>query len=458
MEYTLKKLSKIDSYRVIYLFIYFVALLVRSVNAYSLLPSKIDSLVFSVLAFIGVMFICSDFLLKIKNKETIEYNRLLIAFLLIFLLSSIINMKYGLTSNLKLLAWNAILILNVYEFSRQNIELAFFYSMIERILIVWLFLMSLISIVMYFIQFSFIRYGDGVLDRLRIGFLESRLFGVFGDPNYGAVMALIAIIFSMYYLIEKKATTLVTQIFLIFNVLLQVAYIILSGSRAGLLTSYTVFFIAVFIFLMKNKKIGIKNIFLKVILFIVVSAIACAIIFFSVTAFKLLLEKLPVLVGTPKNISENRISLTRDDVKSNSDISNMRFSIWKSVFETFKTTWLFGTSPRNLVAYATEVLPNTFIAQRKFVAHNTYLNILVSTGVLGAFSIFTFFIQKAFYVIKELFTNDDLNSSYFLPYTLAIIALGISGFFVNEIILVNTVGAFIFWLCLGRLSGFLKKR
>ncbi|WP_086444922.1 O-antigen ligase family protein [Candidatus Enterococcus lemimoniae] len=458
MEYTLEKLNKINHYRVIYLFIYFIALLVRSVNAYSLLPSKIDSLVFSVLAFIGVMFICSDFLLKIKNKETIEYNRLLIAFLLIFLLSSIVNMKYGLGSNLKLLAWNAILIFNVYEFSKQNVELTFFYSIIERILIVWLFLMSLISIVMYFIQFGFVRYGDGVLDRLRIGFLESRLFGVFGDPNYGAVMALIAIIFSIYYLIEKKATTLVIQLFLIFSVLLQVAYIILSGSRAGLLTSYTVFFMAAFIFLMKNKKMGIKNIFLKVIVSIVVSTIACAIIFFGVTAFKLLLEKLPVLLGTPKNISENRISLMRDDVQSNSDISNMRFSIWKSAFETFKTTWLFGTSPRNLVAYATEVLPNTFIAQRKFVAHNTYLNILVSTGVLGALSMFTFFIQKAFYVVKELFTNDDLNSSYFLPYTLAIISLGISGFFVNEIILVNTVGAFIFWLCLGRLSGFLNKR
>ncbi|WP_284943231.1 O-antigen ligase family protein, partial [Enterococcus faecalis] len=51
------------------------------------------------------------------------------------------------------------------------------------------------------------------------------------------------------------------------------------------------------------------------------------------------------------------ISLDRKDVVDNSDISNMRFSIWKSSVEIFKTSPIYGTSPRNLLSYAHDKLP-----------------------------------------------------------------------------------------------------
>ena len=66
------------------------------------------------------------------------------------------------------------------------------------------------------------------------------------------------------------------------------------------------------------------------------------------------------------------ISLDRKDVVDNSDISNMRFSIWKSSVEIFKTSPIYGTSPRNLLSYAHDKLPNTFISQKSIVVHNTF--------------------------------------------------------------------------------------
>ena len=53
--------------------------------------------------------------------------------------------------------------------------------------------------------------------------------------------------------------------------------------------------------------------------------------------------------------------MERPDVVQSTDISNLRFRIWASAMDIFKTTWLFGASPRNALIYAKEVLPKSFI-------------------------------------------------------------------------------------------------
>ena len=89
-----------------YLLILIFSLIIRSMNIYSLLPSTLDNILFSCLAFLGffvVLYELYNFLME-KNKDWTDW--LILIFLLAFLISIILNRNYGMSSNLKLLVWN----------------------------------------------------------------------------------------------------------------------------------------------------------------------------------------------------------------------------------------------------------------------------------------------------------------------------------------------------------------
>ncbi|MDQ8506956.1 O-antigen ligase domain-containing protein, partial [Enterococcus faecium] len=74
-----------------YLLILIFALIIRSMNIYSLLPSKLDSILFSFLAFVGfivVLYELYNFLIE-KHKDWTDW--LIVIFLLAFLISTILN-------------------------------------------------------------------------------------------------------------------------------------------------------------------------------------------------------------------------------------------------------------------------------------------------------------------------------------------------------------------------------
>ncbi|MFM2489029.1 O-antigen ligase family protein [Enterococcus avium] len=77
--------------------------------------------------------------------------------------------------------------------------------------------------------------------------------------------------------------------------------------------------------------------------------------------------------------------------------SNGRLGLWKSGFELFKTNVLFGTSPKGIFEYAKEVLPTTFIARTQKYTHNTYVNVITSTGLVGSFSTIFILYKKFLY-------------------------------------------------------------
>ena len=111
------------------------------------------------------------------------------------------------SSNLKLLVWNSIYVIGIYQFIKRQKNSFLIIDYINYIVMVGMFLLSIISLVMYLFQYSYVYvYGPGPRDHIRIGFLESRLFGVFGDPNYGATTALVTIILCLYYLFKYLNT------------------------------------------------------------------------------------------------------------------------------------------------------------------------------------------------------------------------------------------------------------
>ncbi|MGF2941898.1 O-antigen ligase family protein [Enterococcus xiangfangensis] len=473
---------KIEKFKEYYLISLLVMLLFRSINAYSLLPSKYDSSIFAVLGIIGGLLIIHELLYIIKNRQLINFENILFIFLFFLGISILVNYPQSFVSNIRLMVWTALYLVGIYRFSERNHKKIHLINTVNKILIYSFFLISLVSFGMYLLKFSYVYvYGPGPRDHIRIGFLESRLFGAFGDPNYGATMSLIVLVLTIFYLISRwEIENTLYKIFLFFNVILQFFVILLTGSRSALLISFIVVMFTVFVYSLNffdTRKV-VPNIISRVILSVAISLITLGLYFGLQAGTKKVLQILPQHISYELKIDNNKsekrnlivkrqfdeqdkksgISLTRKDVSENSDVSNMRFSIWKSAIEIFKTTPLVGTSPRNLITYAHENLPNTFIAQRSIVVHNAYINVLVSTGILGFLPFTIFLILNGVKIIVFFFRNKNNLPAYFFVYLTILIVLVLSGLFNNEIVLVNTVGTFIFWLYLGNINGYMKGR
>ncbi|MEM5666636.1 hypothetical protein AAHH62_01110 [Enterococcus faecium] len=98
---------------------------------------------------------------------------------------------------------------------------------------VW-FLANLVSLYWFVIQYGIkipIKYK---YYPVRLGWLGNRLFGVYTDPNFGAVISLIVIIIAIYYLVTYKHLNLLFKIFFVINIFIQFSFIALSGSRTTL--------------------------------------------------------------------------------------------------------------------------------------------------------------------------------------------------------------------------------
>lgn len=153
-----------------------------------------------------------------------------------------------------------------------------------------------------------------------------------------------------------------------------------------------------------------------------------------------------------------QVSMERPDVVENSDISNLRFRIWGSAIDIFKTTWLFGASPRNALKYAKDVLPNAFIAQRGYDAHNFYVATVFYTGVLGSLFLGIFLIKSAYKIVKYYLVNNFKDSNpLFNSLVISLICTAVSGMFLSEILFITTVGSFFFWTFLGYVTDVISK-
>lgn len=311
---------------------------------------------------------------------------------------------------------------------------------------------------MFLFRFSYAVHLTNRARFLRIGFFDARLFGVFEDPNFSSTISVVVILLIVYSLRIKKGKL---QSFLSYlAIIFQLAYIQLSGSRTGLIVLLLSIFVLSFSILL-NLDFWIKKKYLYKWLGSLFSALIIVILsYFLLEAFKYILSLLPsvlfkeehrILKDIPKK-DGGKISLERSDVENNSDASNGRLGLWKSGFELFKTNVLFGTSPKGIFEYAKEVLPTTFIARTQKYTHNTYVNVITSTGLVGSIPLFLFFIKSFFMVITKAYGKAKLffKNNYGMNAQI-VLAIAASAFFLNDIVMVNSVGSLIFWLFLGRI-------
>lgn len=446
-----------------YIIALLVCLMIRSVGCYLFAPPVIEMSVFAVLGLMGGALILWGILTK-----NIEINFKKYFFQIIFLacivISSIVNIKYGFFRNLKDFLWMAInffvLFLATNNVSRKE-KYKFLVTIQNIIIYTWLIL-SFISLITFLFQINYIfhiREGCWV----GIGSVEGRLFGIFLNPNNASIISLISIIFSVFQLVSKVEFS-AKKFINILNIAIQFSYIVLAESRGtALVMAFCVFLIT---FLIAYKKLNFKNIY-KIVLGLIIAAISCASVLLSMKFFNWLFYCAAKFVQeiTPYCLDKKSkdISVQRTDYIENNDISNLRFRIWLSAWEIFKKNWLFGVSSGNVVEYAKDVLPETFIAKRSYTrAHSVWIGLPLYTGTVGALSMYAFFALNFFRTCKHYFKNYLLvkikeSDSMLMVSALLTGAICVYGLVESELFFVNSMCSLIFWVYFGFLVNNLKR-
>ena len=112
-----------------------------------------------------------------------------------------------------------------------------------------------------------------------------------------------------------------------------------------------------------------------------------------------------------------------------------------------------GITFRNYIPYAKENLPNTYIVhndQGLFPSmHNSFVDILVSQGILGFIIILCFIVSVLIVLLRGIFKTQGEIYRYNVFLLVSFIPILVSMMFYSETFYMNTGGAFLFWAFLG---------
>lgn len=432
----------------IYIIAFLIYLLLNSILPYTNFKMTIltngISLFFIIVG--GVIIMCN--LIYDRRKFTTNNAWLLWVFIFICTLSSITMIKYGYIDNIKTIVWSSIIfgVLYMYPVGKEKKEIEKTFKIaIIIISVVWA-ISILIGIYQYLMQISYqVKLDDSLIKKAQ-GFFYNRLFGIFVDPNYAAVTSSVILLISVYMTnISNKAWK---KVIWILNIILQITYIVLSGSRTGMVVLATG--IVGYSYLQfKNYfyQIGKSN--FKRFISVVVVLIICIVCFYGV---KTVLSRLPGIVNQMNNVqnSEETNTLDRTDLE-NKGISNLRFELWEDSIKIWKSKPILGTSPRNFHQYAIEYDKSSYPG-RGYDVGNGYLSVLVYTGVCGAIVIVMFMVitlkQIIQYIIKNGYVLTKMKQLNILALTV-ILMIAVAAAINQEIFLINSFNTAIFWLMLG---------
>jgi hypothetical protein len=487
----LKKVN-LSSATLVYLCFMTVYMAVREVLPLNFLID--NTLVSAGIFALGFLLILWD-LLTTRNCLNGRSQDLLIVFLAVCCISSVINYQYGIFGNVKLIAALVIEYFVFFCFTKNMPaeRIQKYLNILSATLIITWFVLVAASLATYFfgIDISVANYGAFDLTSQGFSYEYVRLWGIFQDPNYASVISLVSVWASVRLIVLKKRPLL--TVLLVINILCQLCYIILGGSRAALILSLaTALLFAVYRFLLNGKKKTAKEA-LKGIGAAALTFAICLVALFG-TKFSLPFVKTALFPGNSSAAlgvssaytalyaaSDVEFELVQRNAKGDvifdttpdkptdpapdklpsdgtlkpidrtdlgkSDISNGRFTRWIQTLQVFAKAPFFGTSPRNLSSFAKQHNPETLMAKYGMAPHNGYLDVLVETGIIGfavlAVTVLWLFFSSVLRFLKAGFSYDRA----FL--VLSIIAFVGIAFFISDIYMTFSVNSMFFWIFLG---------
>ena len=401
---------------------------------------------------LGVLLGLYNFFVK-KAYLFVRKIEYFIIFFAMNIITSLLVMKYGFSTNIKNLVVFFIYFFAIYpifqNFSREKSRILFnvFFSVITVANTVGVFL----SLVQFFMLIGY-RVFDykGLL--IRQGFVESRLFGILASPNYLSIISLIIII---YLWMRLSALNKIVKTLAISSIVLNFAYIVLSGSR----TTYICLVVAAFLYsLIKFEYSNKAKSFVTVLLTV-------GLVFLSYNGVKyssdlyLKAHSAEILLNKEKG-ENNHLSLERTDT-SEENISNNRFAIWQSTASFIPKRPLFGYSAGNWYELGKTYDASAYIIKEHYLTHNGYLELLFYNGILGFLPFAAFMISFIWASIKKFLKDkkDKITDNELVSGLLMTVVILISNLFLSSTLYgISLLGCILFMISGYYFSVISKKR
>ena len=463
----------------------------------------------------GLVIMAADLVLTRRVRRA-PGILLLYALLAVATVSSFFQRKYGVFANVKTITW-MLIIYSLFYTAAFRAGKAFTARFLK-----WLYYTIFIiwsgSCVLSLYQFVFQigaegpRYAPSPIFN-SMGFYQNRLYGLFGYPEYGAVIGLVLILAGGYYIITSRY--LAVKILLVLLDLPIFWYIVLSVSRNAAVAMHLAVFIgAVLVFRghLPDSVAGAGA--RRVLVSFLLALLVAGGLFAAYRSTVIIAEKIPpafaktskkqasvqylpgqevrrddgylykaYAAGPVKSLAESGRSflltgisdlpsakkgaedetedslLTRQD--SQKDISTGRFKIWKDYFSLTKEIGLIGLSPENSSRYIQDHNPDLFIARfiksrfperyaSGYVFHPHNGYLKVFVSTgLVGVGILLAFMGMCLARIFSYLKSHQKVSPEFLFSLLMVVAGASSAMFDLEIFFVIKPMTFIFWLSLG---------
>ena len=401
---------------------------------------------------LGVLLGLYNFFVK-KAYLFVRKIEYLIIFFAMNIITSLLVMKYGFSTNIKNLVVFFIYFFAIYpifqSFSKEKSRILFnlFFSVITVSNTVGVFL----SLVQFFMLIGY-RVFDykGLL--IRQGFVESRLFGILASPNYLSIISLIIII---YLWMRLSVLNKVIKTLAISSIILNFAYIVLSGSR----TTYICLVVAAFLYsLIKFEYSNKAKSFVTVLLTV-------GLVFLSYNGVKyssdLYLKAHSAEIQLNKEKGENNhLTLERTDT-SEENISNNRFAIWQSTASFIPKRPLFGYSAGNWYELGKTYDASAYIIKEHYLTHNGYLELLFYNGLFGFLPFAAFMISFIWASIKKFLKDkkDKITDNELVSGLLMTVVILISNLFLSSTLYgISLLGCILFMISGYYFSVISKKR
>ena len=392
-----------------------------------------------------------------KRVITYPYFWLYVAFILSYLISSFMSIEYGIVSNIKILIWTAFFFFILYAFdaekSKENAIREIKILGNEICLIAGI--TSAVNIWMLLTNYSgFHEVPSGKIFLVGVAYW-GRLYGVVTDPNYAAVVNVVAIMLCIGFALKCKKKGI--RVLYIVCSVLNLCSLTFSASRTGLVTLCISAAVFASIYMLIKKTAILKALVVGIVAVGLVLMANKAVLFTynAYVEFRTTLNQNQQQNGEENTPSDEMVEINREE-ELNGDVSNRRFDLWMNAGMVFAKNPLLGVSFGAFVPYCEDEIPDAYMINNDSgvvfeTFHNMLMDLIASQGIVGVilFVIIIGFSLRYIWIATQNMKEEDQK----LCALLFSICLGIvvSSMFVSEILYVHTQTTVIFWVLWGYL-------
>ena len=424
-----------------------------------------------------------------RNMLKARYTIILIAFIAVTALSSLINIKYGVYTNVMIMIYLAVDFLIFYQFGNRDIrQIKREFRIIGYIIAVMGLVYVLISLSTYFLcmEYQYVLEETGRIIEQGYQSQYRRVWGFYYETNFQGLMAIIVIYFSLLNFKNRKGKF--ERSFNAFNVVIHLIMLVLTGSRSSMVAFYVSVFVCAFYFAKAISNKFNSKFWRELTIRTVCAVLACIAAFGVISAVKQglpylqqyalnnvsqqtrldyadFITKIYAINGKEvefKNLNVNyneqdggetfeRQEIVRLDIETKDDRSNGRIPVWRDSFKLFTLRPILGVSPSmsNRAEFAKIHFPDACDEIITGVSLlNGYLEVLIGGGLVSVSVIAVFFIlclkKLIVYQQKKHTHRTDLGF-------LTAILVGMLTFilFTTDLFYSRTVYTYFFWITLG---------